>query len=72
MPRKSKRGFMEPTVKIKRKDISDIEQETKEAVDEDLSVINRVVPVEKTISTGSTLLDLAISGKRRRDGGIPG
>ena len=30
------------------------------------------VTMDKVVSTGSTLLDLAISGKRRRGGGIPG
>lgn len=30
------------------------------------------VSMDKVVSTGSTLLDLAISGKRRRGGGLPG
>ena len=30
------------------------------------------VKMDKVVSTGSTLLDLAISGKRRKEGGIPG
>ena len=51
-------------------------EEVKEAVassnDNDLSFITRKVNVDKVISTGSTLLDLAISGKRRRGGGVPG
>jgi len=38
----------------------------------DLALINREVCVDKVISTGSTLLDLVISGGRRRGGGIPG
>jgi len=38
----------------------------------DLSLINRKVEVAKVISTGSTLLDLEISGRRWRGGGIPG
>ncbi len=37
----------------------------------DLSLINKDVQIDKVLSTGSTLLDLAISGKRRRGGGIP-
>lgn len=32
----------------------------------------RVFNLEKTISTGSTLLDLAIAGGRTREGGLPG
>lgn len=51
-------------------------QEVKEAVDapvnDDLAFVTRKVSVEKVLSTGSTLLDLAISGKRIRGGGIPG
>jgi RecA/RadA recombinase len=51
-------------------------QEVKEAVespaDNDLSFITRKINVDSVVSTGSTLLDLAISGKRRRGGGIPG
>src|SRR5512137_2055750 len=41
-------------------------------IDDDLAIVNRPVSVERVVSTGSTLLDLAISGKRRREGGIPG
>jgi RecA/RadA recombinase len=51
-------------------------QEIKEAIassnDNDLSFITRKINVDSVVSTGSTLLDLAISGKRRRGGGIPG
>jgi protein RecA len=38
----------------------------------DLSFITRKVNMDSVVSTGSTLLDLAISGKRRRGGGVPG
>jgi len=38
----------------------------------DLSFITRKVSMDSVVSTGSTLLDLAISGKRRRGGGVPG
>lgn len=41
-------------------------------VEVDLSIINRKVSLEKVVSTGSTLLDLAISGKVRAGGGVPG
>lgn len=51
-------------------------EEIKEAVasgnDSDLTFITRKINVDKVVSTGSTLLDLAISGKRRRGGGVPG
>lgn len=39
--------------------------------DLDLKMIQKEVSVENVISTGSTLLDLAISGGRRKGGGIP-
>jgi len=38
----------------------------------DLSLIKSIVNIDKIISTGSTLLDLAISGKRRTGGRLPG
>lgn len=41
-------------------------------IEEDLSIINREISVEQVVSTGSTLLDLSISGRRRREGGLPG
>lgn len=41
-------------------------------IEEDLAIINRTISVEQVVSTGSTLLDLAISGKRRTEGGLPG
>ena len=51
-------------------------EEIKEAVassnDNDLSFITRKINVDLVVSTGSTLLDLAISGKRKRGGGVPG
>jgi recombination protein RecA len=51
-------------------------REIKEAVeadtDHDLSFVTRKIEVESVVSTGSTLLDLAISGKRIRGGGLPG
>ena len=51
-------------------------QEVKDAVESDnnndLSFITRNVNMDLVVSTGSTLLDLAISGKRRRGGGVPG
>jgi RecA/RadA recombinase len=51
-------------------------QEVKEAVasnnDNDLSFVTRKTNMDLVVSTGSTLLDLCISGKLRRGGGIPG
>jgi RecA/RadA recombinase len=38
----------------------------------DVEFVTRKINVDRVLSTGSTLLDLAISGKRRRGGGIPG
>lgn len=50
--------------------------EIKKAIDSpttsDLSFVTRKISVDSVLSTGSTLLDLAISGKRRRGGGMPG
>jgi len=39
--------------------------------DEERKLINRKLSFDRVISTGSTLLDLAISGNRIRGGGIP-
>ena len=47
----------------------EVAEATKLPVD---SVFGVPIAVDKVVSTGSTLLDLAISGKRRRGGGIPG
>lgn len=47
------------------KDVADTVQSERETFDKEISM-------EKVISTGSTLLDLAISGGRRRGGGVPG
>ena len=56
---------------IKRK-VQEIKEAVESPVDNDLSFITRKVNVDSVVSTGSTLLDLAISGKRRRGGGLPG
>ncbi|MFA5394390.1 MAG: hypothetical protein WC346_00040 [Methanogenium sp.] len=60
---------------IRRNTSADVDS-VKEAVDSDndsdLSFVTRKVNMDLVVSTGSTLLDLAISGKRRRGGGIPG
>lgn len=47
-----------------------LEDEVEEALEEER--INQDCKFDKMISTGSTQLDLAISGKRVRGGGIPG
>lgn len=57
----------------KRKSTKEMSQEIKETMEEQEEIIfDKEVNMEKVISTGSTLLDLAISGNRRRGGGIPG
>jgi len=56
---------------IKRK-VQEIKEAVESPVDNDLSFITRKIEVDSVLSTGSTLLDLNISGKRRRGGGIPG
>jgi RecA/RadA recombinase len=60
---------------IKRK-ISDVVSDVRETVeshaDNDITFATRNISVDSVVSTGSTLLDLAISGKRRRGGGLPG
>lgn len=58
---------------IKRnKEVDSIKESGDSEVDLDLSLIHRKVSVEKVISTGSTLLDLAISGGVTEEGGMPG
>lgn len=61
---------------ILKKKVSDAVAEIKATVesptDNDLAFVTRKISVDSVVSTGSTLLDLAISGKRRRGGGIPG
>ncbi len=47
--------------KITTKEIKDVLKEEPEKIE-----------VKETLSTGSTLLDLAISGGRKREGGVPG
>ena len=61
---------------IIRKTVAESAAEIKTAVDSDpdndLVFVTRKISVDSVVSTGSTLLDLAISGKRRRGGGVPG
>jgi len=47
-------------------------KQVKEITESPVEKIVEPPDMEKVVSTGSTLLDLAISGKRRRGGGIPG
>ena len=51
-----------------------LDEDEKRQIEEDLLIIHRKIDVEnaKIVSTGSTLIDLAISGKRRYGGGLPG
>jgi RecA/RadA recombinase len=59
---------------LKKRTVSQTVKDFTEGTTEDLDLrmIQKEVSVENVISTGSTLLDLAISGGRRRGGGIPG
>jgi len=56
----------------KEKDVSEMVEEVKEAAAEGEAHRGQELDFSKVVSTGSTLLDLAISGKRVRGGGIPG
>lgn len=55
--------------KLKRKKKEEPKESKLKIIGGDLTI---PIDVSKMLSTGSTLLDLAISGKRRRGGGIPG
>jgi len=57
---------------ILRRKVEEVKEAVASSNDNELSFITRKVDVDSVISTGSTLLDLAISGKRRRGGGVPG
>jgi recombination protein RecA len=57
---------------LKRKNAVESVVKATEETSVDLTLISRKVNVDQVISTGSTLLDLAISGKRRYGGGMPG
>lgn len=57
---------------LKKKRAKEVNAVIASDTDSDLSFITRNVNMDSVISTGSTLLDLAISGKRRRGGGMPG
>lgn len=46
--------------------------EVEDQINEPLPERDKPIDLTKTVSTGSTLLDLTISGRRRREGGIPG
>lgn len=46
--------------------------EVEEQINQPLPDRDKPIDMTKTVSTGSTLLDLTISGRRRREGGIPG
>jgi len=60
---------MSPIIKKRAKEVEEV---IASDPDVDLSFITRNVNMDSVVSTGSTLLDLAISGKRKRGGGIPG
>lgn len=56
------------------REIEDSAKTAAEVEADDLALVNRHIDVENVnvLSTGSTLLDLCISGKRRSGGGVPG
>jgi recombination protein RecA len=60
-----------PRIPLKKK-VEEIQDAVNSDPDNDLTFITRKINVDQVVSSGSTLLDLAISGKRRRGGGIPG
>jgi recombination protein RecA len=59
-------------VKRNKETQSIIDNAQQSEIEADLSIINRKISTERVVSTGSTLLDLAISGKVRVGGGVPG
>ena len=60
---------MSPIIKKRAKEVEEV---IASDPDVDLSFITRKINMDSVVSTGSTLLDLSISGKRRRGGGVPG
>ena len=58
--------------KIIKKKSDEVKEQVETPINDDLAFVTRKISVEKVLSTGSTLLDLAISGKRIRGGGVPG
>ena len=56
--------------KLKRRDVQQIEEEA-ESESEEIVILNKG-NFDYCVSTGSTLLDLSISGSKVRGGGIPG
>lgn len=62
-----------PKIIHRKKAIDEAAQEVKECIEQPQGE-ERIdkVDMRNVLSTGSTLLDLAISGKRRRGGGVPG
>lgn len=58
-------------LKRRRKTTSQLAEEIKKVTESPVEK-RKKISVKKVLSTGSTLLDLAISGNRRRGGGMPG
>ena len=56
--------------KLKRRKIEEVTEKIKKDIEKDIE--KKDEKIKQTLSTGSTLLDLIISGKRKRGGGIPG
>jgi RecA/RadA recombinase len=55
-----------------RDSVSELSEQVQEKIKTPVEKDSREFHFDKIVSTGSTLLDLCISGKRRRGGGIPG
>jgi RecA/RadA recombinase len=55
-----------------RKTSEDLVEQVRRGVESPAQELSESVDLSRVVSTGSTLLDLAISGGRRRGGGIPG
>lgn len=60
------------TLKKRKTDIAQIKESTKETPISDISFTPNKGNFDLVVSTGSTLLDLAISGDKKEEGGIPG
>lgn len=61
-----------PTLKKKKSDIQQIKESAQEEPTQDVSFEPNKGNFDLSVSTGSTLLDLAITGNRLKEGGIPG
>jgi RecA/RadA recombinase len=61
-----------PLLKRKKSDADQIKESAQEEANKNVSFESNKGNFDLIISTGSTLLDLAITGKRQKGGGVPG